>query len=150
LKLKLDNKSINKLKERLDVIEEQTSMGEEETDYEKEIRFAKLREARAKRTNTPGYKTYEQVGRIENEEELPSQHRVHEQQQPEQKPLGYYQPADEPTQEEVDFYKHKIDERPTAKKKFLLYSTETAIYRWMYDEAMKEVEAKKEGRTENV
>jgi hypothetical protein len=40
LKLKLDKKSIDKLKERLDIIEEETRG--EETDYEIEARFAKV------------------------------------------------------------------------------------------------------------
>jgi phage terminase Nu1 subunit (DNA packaging protein) len=47
LKLKLD-KSIDKLKERLDGIEDASR---EETDYENEARFAELRLARAKKTN---------------------------------------------------------------------------------------------------
>jgi hypothetical protein len=68
LKLKLDNKSIDKLKERLDVIEEETSG--EETDYEIEARFAKLREARAKKTNAHGDKTYEDVWDEITQEEL--------------------------------------------------------------------------------
>jgi tetrahydromethanopterin S-methyltransferase subunit G len=46
LKLYIDNKSIDKLKERLDEIEEETSG--EETDYEIEARFAKMRESIAK------------------------------------------------------------------------------------------------------
>jgi hypothetical protein len=41
-------KSIDKLKERLDVIEEENGE-EEETEYEIEARFAYLREARARR-----------------------------------------------------------------------------------------------------
>ena len=56
MKLKPD-KLIDKLKERLDVIEEETSA--QETDYEIEARFAKLREAGAKKTNVHSEKTYE-------------------------------------------------------------------------------------------
>jgi hypothetical protein len=67
LNLKLD-KSIEKLSGRLDVIEEETS--EEETDYEIEARFAKLREARAKKTNAFGDKTYEDVWDNTTQEEL--------------------------------------------------------------------------------
>jgi hypothetical protein len=67
LKLKLD-KSIEKLSERLDVIEEETSG--EETDYENEARFAKLREVRAKKTNAFGNKTYEDVWDGTTQEEI--------------------------------------------------------------------------------
>lgn len=69
MKLKLDNKSINKLKERLNAIEKQTS-NREETDYEIEARFAKLREARAKKTDAFGDKTYEDVWDEITQEEL--------------------------------------------------------------------------------
>ncbi len=65
--MKLD-KSIDKLIERLDVIEKQTSR--EETDYEIEARFAKLREARAKKTDAFGDKTYEDVWDEITQEEL--------------------------------------------------------------------------------
>ena len=57
--MKLDKKSIDKLKEKLAVIEEKTSG--EETDAEIEARFAKIRLARAKKTNAHGDKTYEDV-----------------------------------------------------------------------------------------
>jgi hypothetical protein len=56
LNLKLDKKLIDKLSERLDVIEEEQPSGEE-TD----ARFAKMRLARAKNTNAHGDKTYEDV-----------------------------------------------------------------------------------------
>ena len=55
MNLKLDKKLIDKLSERLDVIEEEPSG--EETD----ARFAKMRLARAKNTNAHGDKTYEDV-----------------------------------------------------------------------------------------
>jgi hypothetical protein len=67
--LKLHKKSIDKLKERLDIIEEAETSGEE-TDYEIQARFAKLREARAKKTDVFGNKTYKDVwDNISQEEE---------------------------------------------------------------------------------
>jgi uncharacterized protein YheU (UPF0270 family) len=52
----------------LDVIEEETSR--EETDYGIEARFAKLREARAKKTHAHGEKAYEDVWEEITQEEL--------------------------------------------------------------------------------
>jgi hypothetical protein len=66
--LKLDKKSIDKLKDRLDAIEEEET-SREETDYEIQARFAKLREARAKKTDAFGNKTYEDVWYNITEEE---------------------------------------------------------------------------------
>jgi hypothetical protein len=65
--LNLD-KSIEKLNERLGVIEWQETIGE--TDAEIEARFAKLREARAKKAYAFGNKTYEDVCDNITEEEL--------------------------------------------------------------------------------
>ena len=70
MKLKL-NKSVDELKERLDTIEEVANNdNREETDYEIEAKFAKLREARAKKTNAHGDKTYEDVWDEITQEEL--------------------------------------------------------------------------------
>jgi hypothetical protein len=68
LRLKLDHKSIKKLSERSDVIEEETSG--EETDYEIEAGFAKLRGARARKTDAFDNKTYEDVWDNTTQEEL--------------------------------------------------------------------------------
>jgi hypothetical protein len=67
LKLKLD-KSVDELKKRLDAMEEETSG--QETDYQIEARFSKLREARAKKTDAFGNKTYEDVWDNITQEEL--------------------------------------------------------------------------------
>jgi hypothetical protein len=65
---KLDKKSIDKLNERLDAIEKETHRVE--TDSAIQARFAKLREARAKKTDAFGSKTYEDVwDNISQEEE---------------------------------------------------------------------------------
>jgi hypothetical protein len=66
--LKLDKKSIDKLKDRLDAIEEEET-SREETDYEIQATFTKLREARAKKTDAFGNKTYEDVWYNITEEE---------------------------------------------------------------------------------
>jgi hypothetical protein len=71
LKLKLDKKLIDKLSERFDVIEEERlETSREEPDNKKEIKFAKMREARAKKTNAYGEKTYEDVWDNITQEEL--------------------------------------------------------------------------------
>jgi hypothetical protein len=65
---KLDKKSIDKLSERLDAIEKETHR--EETDSAIQARFAKLRDARAKKTDAFGNKTYEDVWDNLSQEEV--------------------------------------------------------------------------------
>jgi hypothetical protein len=157
---KISKKSIDELCDRLALFERRhpeiiDPNHLKETDYQKEIRFAELREKRRK-----DKEAYEAA--IESEEwqaelkrngftdlttangdevlallgEWNERKRLKKIQE-----NKHYAPADNPTAEEIKFYKRKLKEG--RKAKFYLQSTVDAINRWLYDEAMKREQAAK-------
>lgn len=134
-----------------------------ETDYQKETRFAELREKRRK--DKEEYETAVEIEEWEAElkrngftdlttangdEVLALLREWNERKRLEKiQENKHYAPADNPTAEEIEFYKRKLKEGPNTE--IYLQSTVDAINRWLYDEAMKREQAakKKEKKEED-
>lgn len=126
-----------------------------ETDYQKEIRFAKLREERkADREEDETAKEIEEwkeelkrngftdLTTANGDEVLALLRKRNERKRLEKiQENKHYAPADNPTAEEIEFYKRKLNEGPNAE--IYLQSTIDAINRWLYDESMKQVQGAK-------